>query len=359
MQGRSNGSRRAFMVLAATVLLLLAGCAEDAPMDFLEPEGPEARDINGLMTYVWIIAAFVFVLIEGGILFIAWKFRQRKGHEDDIPVQFHGSTKLEIGWTVVPALILAAIAIPTVAAVFDQAEKPDNALEISVYGQQWWWEYRYEDMADGGADIVLANELVIPAGQPVYLSMTSRDVIHSHWFPKLNGKKDVAPGRTHHMTLEADPDDAGQSFLGQCAEYCGLSHANMRNKVRVLSPDDFEQWLDDMAQEAREPESAAEQEGQEVFLGRGCAACHTIRGVSEPEQEIPLKSGAAPDLTHFADRTVFAGATFEVNRNNVERWIRDPQKMKPMAADLGRGMPDLGLTEEEIDKVAAYLLSLK
>ena len=358
MQSSSRGSRRALMTLAIAVLLLLAGCAENAPMDFLEPEGPQAREVNNLMTWVWIVAAIVFVLVEGGILFILWKFRMRRGHEDDVPVQFHGSTKLEIGWTIAPALILAALAIPTVATIFDLSEKPDNALEVSVFGQQWWWEYRYEGMGDGGADIVTANELVIPAGQPVYLSMTSRDVVHSHWFPKLNGKKDVAPGRTHYMTLETDPEDAGQSFLGQCAEYCGLSHANMRNKVRVLSPEDFEQWLADMAEDAREPESQAEQEGEEIFVGRGCAACHAIQGVSEPE-DVPLKSGFAPDLTHFADRTVFAGATFELNRNNVERWIRNPEDMKPMAADAARGMPDLGLTEEEIDKVATYLLSLK
>jgi len=358
MRGRSRGSRRALMALAAGVLLLLSGCAENAPMDLLEPDGPEARTIDNLMLWVWIVAGLVFVLVEGLILFIMWKFRARKGHEDDVPAQLHGNTRLEIGWTIVPALVLAALAIPTVATVFEVAEEPDQALQVEVFGQQWWWEYRYPGMGDGGADIITANELVIPAGEPVYLSMESRDVIHSHWFPKLNGKKDVAPGRTHFMTLEADPEDAGRTFLGQCAEFCGLSHANMRNKVRVLSPEDFEQWLDDMAQDAREPETAAEKEGQEVFLNRGCAACHAIQGVSEPD-DVPLKAGFAPNLTHFADRSVFAGAIFELNRNNVERWIRDPEGAKPMAPDLARGMPDLGLTEEEIDKVTAYLLSLK
>ena len=359
MQGRSRGSRRALLALAAVVLLVLSGCADNAPMDYLEPEGPQARTVDNLMTWVWVIAAVVFVVVEFGALFIMWKFRARKGREDDVPVQFHGNTKLEIGWTIVPALILAALAIPTVATIFEVAEKPDDSLEVTVYGQQWWWEYRYEGAGEDGGDVITANELVIPAGQPVYLSMESRDVIHSHWFPKLNGKKDVAPGRTHYMTLEADPEDAGQSFLGQCAEYCGLSHANMRNKVRVLSPDDFEQWLEDMAQPARAPQTQAEREGLEIFTGRGCAACHVIRGESEPQEDVPLKAGAAPDLTHFADRTVFAGATYDLNRNNVERWIREPNKMKPMSADLGRGMPDLGLTEEEIDKVTEYLLSLK
>jgi cytochrome c oxidase subunit II len=358
MQGRSRGSRRALMGLAIVVLLVLTGCAEDAPLDYLQPEGPHARKINNLMTWVWITAAIVFVVVQAGLLYIMWRFRMRKGQEDDVPVQFHGNTRLEIGWTIVPALILAALAIPTTATIFDLAEQPDEALEVAVYGQQWWWEYRYEGMGDGGADIVTANELVIPAGEPVYLRMRSRDVIHSHWFPKLNGKKDVAPGREHYMTLEADPEDAGRTFAGQCAEFCGLSHANMWNKVRVLSPADFEQWLEDMAGDAREPQTATEREGQEIFLARGCGACHAIQGVVEPE-DVPLKAGVAPNLTHFADRTVFAGAIFETNRNNVKRWIRNPTEMKPMAPDLGRGMPDLGLTEEEIDKVTTYLLSLK
>ena len=356
--GPTSRSRRLLLALAAVLVLVATGCANDAPQDTLEPEGPLARTIDNLQNPMFIAAGIVFLIVEGAILFIVIRFRQRKGQEDVVPYQRHGNTALEIGWTVAPALLLAAFAIPTVVTLFELTDEPENAVDINVIGQQWWWEYRYPTTNEGVDDeIITANELVIPAGQPVYLTMTSRDVIHSFWVPKLNGKRDVVPGREHNWTIEADPDDVGKTFEGQCVEFCGLSHANMRLTVKVLSPDDFGQWIEDQQQDAAEPTDEVAREGLEQFQTL-CASCHQIDGVNE-QPKAAQKSGAAPNLTHLASRSRFAGALFDVNRNELESWLRDPPAKKPMLPDDDRGMPNLNLTEEQIDQLVSYLLTLK
>src|SRR5690606_12094726 len=137
-----------------------------------------------------------------GILFVAWKFRRHRG-DDVLPTQTHGNTKLELGWTILPALLLAGVGGASVLTLLDLEEKPDDAIEVTVIGQQWWWEYRYDVDGDGEDDIVTANDLVIPAGHQIDLSIESRDVIHSFWIPRLNGKRDAVPGRTHPLQIEA------------------------------------------------------------------------------------------------------------------------------------------------------------
>ena len=177
-------------------------------------------------------------------VYLAIRFRYRPGKNEN-PKQIHGNTRLEIGWTIVPALILAIIAVPTVATIFDLAKDPGpTALQVTVEGKQWWWQFSYPD-----AKVVTADEMVIPTGRDVYVHLTSCDgtgkaktcnVIHSFWVPELAGKKDVVPGQENTMTLSADKPG---TYLGQCAEYCGLSHANMRFRVIAKSPADFETWL--------------------------------------------------------------------------------------------------------------------
>ena len=389
-----SGPRLRLFGLLVLAGALLTGCADEAPQSMLEPEGPAAETIADLTNLTFLIAAVVFVFVEVGVLFVVWKFRTRKNDPDDeIPAQLHGNTKAEIGWTALPAVLLVGLAIPTVATTLDLAEEPDDAVRIRVVGQQWWWSYDYDLDGDGvhpdddvnaegveapeeyATDIETANEMVIPAGVPVYLDIESRDVIHSYWIPALNGKKDAVPGRTHHLTIEATEPG---TYLGQCTEYCGLSHAYMRMHVRALPRDEYEQWVEDQLAEATVSDDQLAAEGAEIFAAR-CTSCHLVEGAegSDEYQGAAQVSGAAPNLTHFASRGTYAGGIFnlwadldgdekvetseigqQLERNQLEAWLRDPPAEKPLAADANRGMPNLGLSEADIDALVAYLITL-
>lgn len=389
--GRSRRVGTRLLALGILASLALSACADKAPQTTLEPKGPAAEKIDGLWNLTFGIAAFVFVVVELGVLFIAFKFKARKG-DDSLPKQLHGNTRAEIGWTVLPAVILAFLGVATVGTILDLADKPEGALEVRVVGQQWWWSFDYDIDGDGvyadsdvvnagvehpeeyATDIETAGDLVIPVGRPVLLDIQARDVIHSFWIPALNGKKDAVPGRSHPLTLEAD---APGTYVGQCTEYCGLSHAYMRMKVVALPEAEFEAWLEGQADEAESPTDAAAQRGAELFATL-CASCHLIEGVNDEGYAGAAQvSGAAPNLTHFASRTSYAGHAFDLwvdqdgddiaefdevgqdlNRADLEAWLRDPPKAKPLAPNDNRGMPNLGLTEENIDDLVAYLLTL-
>ena len=354
--------------LVVALGLLLTACG-GAPQSALDPAGPFAKKPDDLFTIVFWIAVVVFVVVQGLIIFASVKFRAKKD-DDALPVQVHGNTKLEIFWTLVPALILAGLAVPTVQMIFELDAEPEGAMTVEVIGHRWWWEYRYPDQ-----DIVTANELVIPAGQPVRLVMTSeesgapdRGVIHSFWIPALAGKQDVVPGRTTTLNLLAD--EPGR-YLGQCAEYCGLSHANMRARAVALEPGEFEQWVADQQQPAAEPTDELAKQGAELFGAlenspRSCVTCHAIGGRADGGANV------GPDLTHLMSRKEFAGAIFDLyqrdengeftdepNVENLKEWLRDPPAMKPMQPETGIGMPNLGLSEQEIEALVAYLLTLK
>jgi len=344
------------------------------PQDTFDPHGANARQLQNLIKPVFIVAALVFILVQGLIVFCIVKFRERS--PDDAPVQVHGNAKAELGWTIAPALILAVIGIFTVVTVFDINTRAAGAevLQVKVIGHQWWWEYQYPDL-----NIVTANELHIPVGKTVQLELTSADVIHSFWAPKLAGKLDVVPGHKNYLKIGADtPGD----YSGQCAEYCGLSHANMRLRVMADSVDDFEAWVANQQAPSVPPvvpattttaspasttgdtaapatpvvgvdpvaDAAA---GSALFVGRGCSGCHTIRGLEGANGKV------GPNLTHLQARTTFAGAIFELNDKNLRKWLRDPPGMKPMVPSNGQGMPNLGLSENDITQLIAYLETLK
>ncbi len=389
---RFTSARARLLALVTVVGLAASACASNAQQTTLEPKGPAADKINNLSNITFLIAGLVFVLVEVGVLFVAWKFRKRKGDDDSVPVQIHGHTKAEIGWTVLPAVILAFLAVATVGTILDLAEEPEDALQIRVVGQQWWWSYDYDIDGDGlhpdgdvnapgienpdeyETDIEVANEMVIPVGTPVYLSIESRDVIHSFWIPALNGKKDAVPGRTHYLTLEADEPG---TYVGQCTEYCGLSHAYMRMSVRALPQDEYDAWVEDQLAGPAQPANDLAVQGEEIF-GTLCASCHLIEGTNDAFNGADQVSGAAPNLTHFASRGTYAGGIFELwndidgdgiveadeigvelNDNQLEAWLRNPSAEKPLAADGRRGMPDLGLNESQIDALVAYLIGLE
>lgn len=402
----TGGARSRLLKLApalGAVLLFAASCASDAPQDTLEPQGPAARKIDDLIMPIFGIAGIVMVLILGGALFVAWKFRAKDDDDyNEMPKQVHGHFKAEIGWTIAPALILAVIGGLTVNLIFDLAQKPEaDAVQVEVYGQQWWWEYRYDLDGDGDfTDIITANDLVIPAGREVALNIKSRDVIHSWWAPALNGKKDAVPGRVHPLTIEAD--EPGE-YIGQCTEFCGLSHAEMRIKVVAVSEDDYAAWTENQQQPFEVPTEEAAINGWSAFTGQ-CTTCHELTGMIDPTSaEDPADAteaftfpreklqvaNAAPNLANFMTRTTFAGAMYDLrkdteeckalgqtwaqdeenlekclNRADLEAWLRDAPAMKHMYAgevptEDSRGMPNFNLSEDQIDDLVAFLSTLK
>ena len=326
-------------LLAALFALLLAACGQATPMDSFAPAGPEAHRILDLTTPVFIIAGVIFLLVEALIVFAVWKFRDRG---DDLePTQIHGNTRLELLWTIIPALILAGVAIPTVKAVVDLTARPSGGLEVKVTGHQWWFEFQYPHQ-----DITTASVLVIPVGTPVDLEMTSADVVHSFWVPRLAGKRDVIPGQTTYLKLQSD--EIGE-YWGQCAEFCGLGHANMRIRVQVVSQQDFDAWVADQQQPAAEPaDGTPAAAGKALFQNKGCTSCHVIDGVSDSAQV------AAPNLTHIASRDVIAGASLNFTEDDLKAWLANPPAMKP-----GSYMPNLHLNSDDIDSLIAYLETLK
>jgi cytochrome c oxidase subunit II len=337
MNTRSSRLRRlGYTGLVLAVGLVLSSC-EKNNQNTLHPKGSVARTLNDLFTPVFWIAVVIFVLVEGAVLFFALKFKAKS--DDDAPRQIHGNSKLEITWTILPALLLAGIAIPTVKTVFDIYKKPVTAVTVDVTGHRWWWEYSYE-----GHNIHTANELYIPAGQKVEINLTSADVMHNFWPPQLAGKVYAIPGRSNHMVIEADQPG---TYHGQCAEYCGTSHANMRLEVVALSQSDFDNWVTEQEALPSTPTAGSDAAaGMLLFQQKGCAGCHTVNGISA--------GAVGPNLTHLQSRQVFAGSIFQLNDENLRKWLRNPPAEKP-----GSVMPNLNLSEDEITKLIAYLDTLK
>ncbi len=333
---KARGRRFLLGVLAASFALFGSACETNVgPQDFLTPEGPVARRADGLWDVTFAIAVVIFVVVEAVLVFTLVKFRRRPGRE---AAQFHGNTKLEVILTLIPTLILAGLAVPTVKAIADLSKKSEGALDVTVTAKQFWWEYKYPD-----AGVVTANEMHVPTRTPIFLSLESTDVIHSFWIPDLTGTQDVIPGRTNNMQFIADEPG---TYWGQCKEYCGLSHANMRLRVIAHEPAEFERWLQDQSQPAANATSGAAAEGQQIFL-QTCVNCHAVQGTE-------AKGTIGPDLTHFASRETFAGATFANTTENLRKWVDHPAAIKP-----GAPMPDYGLSAQEIDAVVAYLQTLE
>ena len=217
-----------------------------------------------------------------------------------------------------PALILLIIAIPTIQVIFrtQGAAAPSHALTVTVRGWQWWWEFRYPSL-----DVVTANELHLPVGRPVVFALEGPDVIHSFWVPQLGGKRDVVPGRLNRITLT--PERVGE-YWGQCAEFCGVSHANMGLRVIVEEPAAFDRWVAAQKAAPPEPEGAAA-EGKALYTRSACVGCHAIRGVS---------AGAlGPDLTHFGSRARFGAGLWPNTGEHVVAWLKDPPALKPGVED--------------------------
>lgn len=398
-----KSSRRRIVTALAGVsaTVFLSGCATNAAQDTFVPKGPNAKMIDDLNMIVFPIAGVVGVIVLALATYIFMKFRD-KGQA--IPAQSHGKPYVEITLTIVPALILTIVGVFTFRTIFDLAETKDTELIINVTGQQWWWEYDYPVQNEYGITqpIITSGQLVIPAGTKVLLRQTSRDVIHSYWIPALNGKRDAVPGRVHLNRIEADKPGI---YAGQCTEFCGLSHANMRMEAVALSKADFAKWVANQLKPYTPPaENTLAKEGETVFMNQ-CVRCHQVNGmkradgtpiIAAPDESVV--SGAAPNLSHLMSRNTFAGAMFDLlnkscredvwtadsesfgakylsgvseeclNQKDLRGWLRNAPEMKPMYANPAlltstggkyRGMPNLGLTEADIEKLVAYLLTLK
>ncbi len=396
---KSSRRRLVASVSAIAAAVVLAGCAKNAPQDTFQPKGANAQMIQDLQVIVFPIAGVVGVIVLALAGYIFYRFRDRG---QAIPVQSHGKPVVEITLTIIPALILSVVGVFTFRTIFDLAETKDTEMIINVTGQQWWWEYDYPTQEGISQPIITSGQLVIPVGTKVLLRETSRDVIHSYWIPALNGKKDAVPGRIHLLRLEADKPGI---YAGQCTEFCGLSHANMRMETVALSKADFAKWVANQQKAYVSPaEGTKAKEGEAVFLNQ-CSRCHQVNGIKDANGKAVISapdenvySGAAPNLSHLMSRNTFAGAMFDLvidkcrddvwnasseefgakylagvssdclNQKDLRAWLRNAPGMKPMYADpakleksngLYRGMPNLGLTEDDIDKLVAYLITLK
>jgi len=328
---------RKYGVFIAMALFL--GACQPSPT-FLIPASPIAEHQANLYRTVLIMALVVFVLVEGGLIWIVVRHRKRSGDEE-IPPQIHNNTLVEVIWTAIPIILVIVLFVMTVRTVNAVAipQKADSDLNIRVVGHQWWWEFDYLDHG-----VATANELHIPVGTTVQIQLESVDVIHSFWVPQLAGKTDVIPGQ--HNTMWLTGDEVGE-YLGQCAEFCGTQHALMRFKVFVDTQEDFDAWMANQQKPAYQPQTEDEQVGFKEIDSGACAACHSL----DPSEIDTDKVG--PNLSHLFSRTTFAGGSFELNEENLRSWLHDTQAMK-QGNDMEITIPD-----RQFEQIVAYLMKLK
>jgi cytochrome c oxidase subunit II len=330
--------RRAPAVLGAlAATLLLSGC-DLSPQTTISPQSEFADDIQFLLKLTFFAAVGVGVIVEGILVYVILRYKARRT-DTGFPAQIHGNTPVEIIWTIIPAVLLAVVAFFTIPIIFTtQAPPPAGSLTVNVIGHQWWWEFRYPDLK-----VVTANELHLPVGQTAAFYLDSADVMHSFWLPRLGGKRDVIPNHTNNLWWTAC--DIGTT-PGQCAQFCGASHANMRMDVVVQSQADFNQWVTAQQAQPAQPDGGPAADGRGVFARSACIGCHTIEGLSSGE--------IGPDLTHVGSRGIIASGVLTNTPDNMAKWLHDPPAIKP-----GSLMPNLHLSDQDVNSLVAYLESLK
>ena len=302
------------------------------------PGSPQALAIERLFYVDLVIAAAIFLTVAGLVSYIVWRFRARPGAAE--PFQDEGNPKLETIWTVVPGLILLVLLVLTARTMaIVQPLTGSKPPDVVVIAHQWWWEYHYP-----ASGVVTANEMHMPEGQTWLLAIESADVIHDFWVPDLGAKVDAIPGRRNYLWI--DPQRAG-TYLGTCAEYCGMQHALMGIRVIVDAPATFAAWVNSQLRVPAAPEGGEAAEGARAFEQQTCRNCHRIAGTRADGR-------VGPDLTHVADRQTLGAGVIENTPDNLATWIRNPQAVKP-----GCLMPDMRLSDEEARAIAAYLEGLK
>jgi cytochrome c oxidase subunit 2 len=343
---RVAGSVAGVLILLAEVLLaesLCSAASGPAIPSIFKPESTPADSIYGLSVLVLAITGLIFVIVFGLIAYAVIKFRGRSDDGPE-PPQVYGSNQIEIAWTVIPVLIVLVLFMATARVIhaIQDARKPDGAIEVTVIGHQFWWEFRYPALG-----VVTANELHVPVSDaahptPTFLKLLSADTDHSFWVPRLAGKTDLIPNRVNNMWI--DPHETGV-YVGQCAQYCGMQHAKMLLRVYVDSHEQFEQWVQEEKKSAQSSDTVVE--GRRIFETTACINCHTVSGT--------VADGRfGPDLTHLMSRDTIASGAAPNTSENLKTWIQDPGSIKP-----GSLMPAMKLNEHDLDALTAYLETLR
>jgi len=353
----------------AMQLTLLAEA--NAPLEnlsTLDPASPPAESIRFLFIFTTAVGLFILAVVWGVLFYSLLRFRRRKQQTDSEggtttePPQVYGSMPIEIAWTVAPGLIVFMLTLVIVRTELEvranARQMPEQAVQIGVIGHQWWWEYIVKADGNKTYDVVTANEIHVPVStagsdsadgskpatdRPIYWHLQSADVCHSFWIPRLAGKTDLIPGRDENYQWFQTTEPG--LFLGQCAEYCGTQDANMLLRVYVDSEADFATWLANEQKPA--VDDPAVRDGRQAFMSQSCINCHSIRGT-------PAHGKVGPDLTHLATRHTFAAGMIELNVENLQKWITDPQQIKE-----GCLMPAFGLSSRNVNLITEYLMSLK
>ncbi|AIQ10984.1 cytochrome c oxidase subunit II [Paenibacillus durus] len=344
---RTWQSARRLLPLIAVFGMVLAGCGRE-DLSVLRPQGPAAESSLGLMKLAISIMIVVLLIVFSIAAYVMIRFRRKPG-QNGIPEQTHGSFKLEVLWTVIPLILVIVLAVPTVRTVFalgDNHSGDKNAIKVKVTGHQYWWEFEYPDYG-----IKTAQDLIIPAGKDIAFELTTNDVLHSFWVPSLSGKIDTNPtGATNRFSFSAPKEGV---FRGKCAELCGPSHGFMEFKVKAVSNDEFNQWIEAQKAPAVLPEDPA----LAKTFKEQCLKCHAVgdQGLS-----------VGPNLTGIGSRESVAGILLNDDtrqdgapvEENLKTWLHDTQGVKP-----GNLMPDpkqdMGLSDDEIDRIAEYLAGYK
>lgn len=351
MQRKQNPMKLSPLFVLALLFLFMASAAATALADpstslsnIFDPESTPAKSIFDLSLLVLVITGIIFVVVFTLLVYSVVKFRGRAVDAGREPAQVYGSTQIELAWTVIPILIVVVLFLATARTIHavQDAPKPATALEVTAIGHQFWWEFRYPKLG-----IVTANELHIPVSDaahptPTFLKLFSADTDHSFWIPQLAGKTDLIPNHPNGMWI--DPHRTGV-YLGQCAQYCGTQHAKMLLRVFVDSDEEFKAWV--LAQQ----EPAVEDEnvilGKRVFEATACINCHAINGT--------VADGRfGPDLTHLMSRRTIASGAAENTKENLRRWIQNPDAIKP-----GSLMPAMKLSDSDLDALTDYMETLR
>jgi cytochrome c oxidase subunit 2 len=316
----------------------------------INPAGPQANSLSRLWWLMFIVCSIVFVAVMIALL-LALRNQTREPQYASTPIleppqqEERRCRNVVLSAVTITVIILFVFLIVSFSAgrslTADLAQK--NGLSIELTGHQWWWEVRYQDV-DASNIFTTANEIHIPVGVPVTFSLKGGDVIHSFWVPNLAGKKDLIPGKINTIWLQADKPGV---YRGQCAEYCGLQHAQMALWVVAEPPEQFNAWRQNQTQTSVQPTSDSQKHGQQVFLTSTCVMCHAINGTR-------AGSNSGPNLTHVASRNTIAAATLANTRDHLAQWIKDSQSVKP-----GNKMPQNNLAESDLQSLLDYLQSLK
>jgi len=304
-------------------------------MESFDPVTRQGLDVSNLFGLELIISALLLALVLGWLILALVRFRAAPGDTAE-PAQVHGNRRLEIAWTVAPAITLTIVFILVIQTMNAVDAAGPGAQRLQVIGHQWWWEYQFPDLG-----VTTANELHLPVGTELTLELESRDVIHSFYVPRFGMMRDLVPGKTNRMALRIDRPG---TYDGACTQYCGLQHAWMRQRIIAEPRDQFDAWI--AAQRA--PASPSNAAGQQVFLRNTCVSCHAIRG-------LPASAQVGPDLTHFGSRQTLGAGVAENTPENLRQWLLNPHEIKP-----GVLMPGFGsLPEQDLSALVDFLEGLQ